>query len=137
MTAQETPRQPTAQELLEWYMQLRDRKAQLEAKHKEKLAALNATMEKVEADLMRIMADNGVDKLSVRGVGTAYLATKDAVSGEDWDQITDYIQQTGSLHFLNRALNKSAIREYMAEHDGATPPGVVYRAWKEVNVRKS
>ncbi len=129
--------QHSVEELITMYIQLRDKKEELEGSVKGKVAKIKDAMELVEGQLLLAMDELGVDKLAKKGVGTAFLATKEFVGVEDWEQIEAYLITTSDLSLLNKAINKSRVREYMAEHEGQVPPGVSYTSRKEVSVRRA
>ncbi len=119
------------------YIALRDQKESVEAQMKAQVAEIKGQMKVLETWLLQQMNETGLDKLGAKGVGTAYLAKKEHVGVEDWDTLASFILENQDLEFLNRAVNKSAVREYMAAHDGLLPPGVKYSSEMEVNVRRS
>jgi hypothetical protein len=127
----------TVEELIEMYIKLRDKKAELEGSLKSKVAKINEAMEMVEGQLLLAMDNLGVDKLAKKGVGTAFLATKEFVGVENWSEVEAYVLGTSDLSLLNKAVNKTRVREYMAEHEGHVPPGVSYTTRKEVSVRRA
>ncbi len=127
----------SVEELIEMYIQLRDKKDELEASVKGKVAKIKDAMEMVEGQLLLAMDELGVDKLAKKGVGTAFLSTKEFVGVEEWEKVEAYLITTADFSLLNKAINKSRVREYMAEHEGLVPPGVSYTSRKEVSVRRA
>lgn len=115
-------------------------------------------MLKIADALQKLMdASGGVESLRT-DAGTAFKATKDFISVGDWNQfleatvrssLADYkevsvtidelvqsILDSGVFSFFNKAVNKAVTKEYMDDHDGMTPPGLIYGTKVEIQIRK-
>jgi len=68
--------------------------------------------------------------------GTAFRAKKDFTAVEDWESAIKFIVDTDNVQMLNKSVSKAAVKEYMAEHSGATPPGIKYSSLIEIQVRR-
>ena len=124
-------------QMIDKYIALRDKKAELEAAHKLAVAPVNDAMAKVEAYLLNEMSAQGTTAFTVKGVGTAYQATKTSVRLADWDSLRPFLeQQPDPYRFLDRKVNKTAVDEYVAEFRDL-PPGVDYRSEISVNIRRA
>jgi hypothetical protein len=123
-------------QLIEKYIELRDKKAQLEAAHKAKLAPINDAMDKVEAHLLSAMQEQGTIQFKA-AAGTAYKSVRTSATIADWDSLREFIgMQDDPYRFLDRRVNKTAVDEYVAEHNDL-PPGVNYRTEAVVGIRRS
>lgn len=123
-------------QMIEKYIALRDKKAELETAHKAKLAPINEGLEKIENFLLAKMQEQGLTSFPVKGVGTAYQSERTSVTMASWDDFKPFIQeQEDPFRFLDRKVNKTAVEEYMAEHQDV-PPGVNVRREVVVNVRR-
>ena len=67
--------------------------------------------------------------------GTAYQTTKDYVRVGDWEQVIDFIKETGNWQMLEKRIGKLATKEIM-EETGSIPPGVEYSQEIDFQVRK-
>lgn len=117
------------------YLQIRDRKAALEAKHKEELRPYNDALGKLEEHAVELLKDAGVD--SMRTVsGTVYSSERLSVSVADRELFMDHIKSKGAYELLDVRPNKSAVKEYMVTHQDV-PPGVTARTMVTANFRRA
>ena len=116
------------------YMKLRQKKAEVEASIKDELSQIEANMDKLEKWIKTRADAMGVSSFKTPH-GTAFLTTKDYASVADWDATLAFVKETGAYNMLNKAVNKTAVREYISETK-TVPPGVNYGTKVEVNVRK-
>lgn len=116
------------------YMKLRQKKAEVEASIKDELSQIEASMDKLEKWIKTQADAMGVSSFKTPH-GTAFLTTKDYASVADWDATLAFVKETGAYNMLNKAVNKTAVREYISETK-TVPPGVNYGTKVEVNVRK-
>lgn len=69
--------------------------------------------------------------------GTVYVAVKESVTAGEWDATLAWIKSNDKYEFLNKAVNKTAVLEYMGEkRDNPPPPGVNYSAIRCAQIRK-
>lgn len=125
----------TPGELIAKYIQLRDKKKELEDAHKERMAPFNSTMMKIEGLLQKHLADNDLDNLKCEA-GTVYTAVRTTAKVDDWDNFLAFVQSTDSWHFLERRASKQAVEEYL-ESEQELPPGVSVKRDATVNIRRS
>lgn len=125
-----------ASELVERYIALRDKKAQMKAEFEEKLKPLDDAMERVEGVLLGLLNQLGADSLAGKS-GTAYVSTKTSASVADREAYTGWIlaQPAERLIFLDVRANKTAVEHYKDENQ-ELPPGINWSAVRTVNVRR-
>ena len=116
------------------YLDLRAKKAAMEADLAAALEPINKEMEDIEASIKQKAADTGVSSFKTEA-GTAFLTTVDRASVADWTAVLDFVTVNERYDMLTRGVNKTAVREYVAEH-GLLPPGANYTRVINVNVRK-
>jgi hypothetical protein len=126
----------SAETVMARFFELRELEAMTLARHKAELEPIKEEMKLIELYTKDMMNTQGLQQLGVKGMGTAFFATKDTLAIENWDLALEHIKSTGSFQFLNRALNKTAIKEYIEANGGQTPPGVRLDVWREVQFRK-
>jgi hypothetical protein len=90
----------------------------------------------IELELRKICEETGAESLKT-AYGTAYKVMKDFVAVKDWEQTINFIFENDMPQLLNKAVNKTAVKEYMAANDNVVPPGVEYGQSLEIQVRKS
>lgn len=123
-------------ELVDRYIQLRDKKAQLEQAHKDKLAPINAMLDKIEGVLLHQFDQLGVDSMKTEA-GTAYTTTKTSATVADRDAfLQTFVVPNEAWEFLTNHVNKSAIEAYKASND-ELPPGINWSEVRTVNIRRS
>lgn len=122
-------------ELIEKYVQLRDRKAQLKAEYDGKVAQIDAVLEKTEAVILRAFDEAGMDSVKT-SAGTAYRSVRTQASIADWDAFFAFVQKHGAYELLERRCSKAGVEQYKSANDDL-PPGVNWRAEVVVNVRRS
>jgi phage host-nuclease inhibitor protein Gam len=111
-----------------------ERKARLveiEAEYKGRVAPIKEEIEKLEAALMKLMNEVGVQSVKTKA-GTAYFSNVSSVRVVDWPVTLDFIVSNGAWDLLERRVNKTALKEL---EDGV--PGVAIETIRKVNVRRS
>lgn len=134
-TAVEAKAPPTLDVIVEKYIQLRDRKAQLKKQFDDSVAQIEQAMTKCEAYIQRHLESIGAESVGTAH-GTAYIARKTSASVADKDAFMSYVREQELWSMLDVRANKTAVDEYRAEH-GDNPPGVNYSVMRTVNIRRS
>jgi hypothetical protein len=118
------------------YVQLRDKKAQLEQAQKEKLAPVNAMLDKIEGVLLGQFDQLGVDSMKT-GAGTAYTSSKTSATVADRDAfLQTFVIPNGAWEYLTNHVNKSAVEAYKAANE-ELPPGINWSEVRTLNIRRS
>lgn len=125
------------EQLVSMYVKLRDRKDDLERAHKDKLAAINAGMEKLEAIFMTHMKQQGLTSLPTNA-GVPYQNRVTSVTIADKLAFKNWLMEDQERidAFLDFKANKPAVVAFRDAHDDL-PPGLNYREEIVVRVRKS
>lgn len=122
-------------ELVGKYIDARDRKAQLKAEYDMKAAKLDEIMNKIEAKLMQVFEQTGMDSVKTE-FGTAYTTTRTMASVGDRDAFMEYVRSNDEWPLLEVRASKAAIEQYKSAHE-ALPPGINWREERVVNIRRS
>lgn len=120
--------------IIKKYVELRDAIDAVNAEAKKKVAALEEAQETIASVLMKLAKEQGVTSFKTES-GTAFVSTKDHVGISDWARTIEYIEQNKAWNLLNKAVNKTAVKEYIAQHE-IPPPGVNYTVMQEIQVRR-
>jgi hypothetical protein len=120
--------------IVERYIALRDRKAEMKKQYEDQVAAVDGAMDKIEAYLLKTMTDQGVESVKTP-FGTPYKTTKIGTPVQDWDEFRRYVIETGDWSILTRSVSKAAVKAYREEH-GDLPPGVGWTEIVAVNIRR-
>ena len=112
----------TPADLIQKYIQLRNRKTDIENKHKEELAPYVHVMSEIETQLLKHLQDTKLD--SVNGpAGTAFKQLSTSVTVDNWTQTLEHIQQNHLWDLLEARVAKKAAMEVI-ETTGKAIPGV-------------
>lgn len=121
--------------IVEKYIQLRDKKAQLKRAFEAETESIDQMLDKCEAYLQQQMTAQGVLSVATKA-GTAYRSTRVSAKVEDWDAALAHIIATQNWAMLERRVAKEAVVQFREEHDDL-PPGVSWREEVTINVRRS
>lgn len=124
---------PKLDAMVEKYRALRDKKKEIEARHKEELAPINDMLARVDAWFLERLEQIGTDSAKTKH-GTVYKTQKWSATVADWDAVLGHVIENRAWHILNRSVSMTACRE-AAEQD-APVPGVNLSAFVTVGVRK-
>lgn len=96
--------------LIDFYIQLRDKKKEVQDRHKAELEPYDAGMMKLEAKMQEQLSSLGVDKLG-GDAGTVFTKTNVSISVEDWDEVLDYVKSNEAFDLLEKRVSKTAAQE--------------------------
>lgn len=123
------------EQLIDRYIQIRDRKAQLKAKYDGEVEALDEGLKKIENVLLSKLNELGVDSFGKKETGLAFKSTVTSATVADWDSFLGYIKENDAWHMLDHRANKTAVAEFRAANDDI-PPGINWREETVVRVRR-
>ena len=81
---------PNVGAIVEKYLALRDRKAELKAAYDASVKDIEAAMERVENYLLRIMQEQGLESVRTP-FGTPYISRRTSATVADWESFRDFI----------------------------------------------
>ena len=116
------------------YVKLRDKKTEIERRHKEELAPIKENMEKLEAWLQRQLLTEGVESFKTQN-GTAFLQTASSATVRDWDATLEFIREHDEWSLLEGRVSKTAVKDYI-ENNGEPPPGVNFNNTIVTRIRR-
>ena len=124
-------------ELVANYIKLRDRKSQLKKQYDEKVAKVDAVMDKMEAIILKTFQDSGIDSART-DAGTAYISTRTSATVASREELFQWIQEDFEERsiFLENRVSKVAVEQFKAANDDL-PPGVNFRSELVVGVRRA
>jgi len=117
----------------EAYLKLREKKSQIQQRHKEELKPINEKMERIENAILAHFQKTGQQSAKTAH-GTPYIKNREHASVADREAFMGFVLEGGHLQFLENKANISAVREFIAEHD-EPPPGVKFTSEPKVYVR--
>ena len=124
-------------ELVANYIKLRDKKSLLKKQYDEKVAKVDAVMDKMEAIILKTFQDSGIDSART-DAGTAYISTRTSATVASREELFQWIQEDFEERsiFLENRVSKVAVEQYKAATDDL-PPGVNFRSEVTVGVRRA
>lgn len=124
-------------ELIEKYIKVRDKKAQLKKAYEVEAAKLDEVMVKMEAIILKVFEQTGQDSAKTAN-GTAYTASRTSATVADRDAFLGWVLENPDERamFLENRVNKTAVEQYKTETEDL-PPGVNWRSEIVVNVRRA
>lgn len=123
-------------EAVSLYIKLRDQKAQMKADFDAKVAPLTEKMDKLEAKLLEVFNQTGMDSVKTE-FGTAYATVRTTASVADRDAFMDFVKAHEEWSLLEVRVSKTAVEQFRSANDDELPPGVNVREERVVNIRRS
>ncbi len=121
--------------IVQKYIDLRDAIDRINKEAKAKVAELESAQDTLASVLMKMAQEQGVSSFKTEA-GTAFVATKTHAGIADWNRVVEYIDQNKAWNLLNKAVNKTAVQEFINKHE-TPPPGVNWTVVQEIQVRRS
>lgn len=122
-------------DVIEKYVQLRDKKAEIKAEFDKRVSGIDEAMDKIEQFLLGHFNETGQDSAKT-AFGTAYKQKRTSATVADWPLTLGYIRENERWDLLEKRVNKKVIEDGV-EETGEIPPGVNLRTEFVINVRKS
>lgn len=122
-------------QIVDRYIKLRDKKAEIKADYEAKVASVEEAMAKLEAMILEHLNATGCASVGCEA-GTAFKQTTTSATVADWDATLNFIRENDMWHMLDRRVNKTAVVEYREANDDL-PPGVNWREETVVRIRRS
>lgn len=125
-----------ASELVEKYLSLRDKKAEIKAEYEKKVAAVDGALDKIEAVLLNTFNTMGIENIKTPA-GTAYVSVRTSATVADRDAfLHGFVIPNEAWEFLENRVSKSAVEQFK-EANNDLPPGLNWREERVVNIRRS
>ena len=120
--------------IVERYIQMRDKKAQFKQEFDAKVAKLDEMMKRVEGVLLKHFQDTGVESVATVH-GTAYTSSRTSATVADWDTFINFVKDTDHWDMLEKRCSKTVVAEFKDEHQDL-PPGLNWTSELTVNIRR-
>ncbi len=117
------------------YIQVRDQKAELKAKQAEEMKRFDEALDKLEGMALAALQQAGAESLRT-SAGTVYQSTRTSATVADKSAFMDYVKDNGAYDLLDVRANKTAVEDFLSQHQD-TPPGVVIRREVTVGFRRA
>ena len=121
--------------IIERYVKLRDKKAQMKAAFDASTADINTAMTRCEHVILEEINAQGVESVRTE-FGTAFKSVTTSVTAADGEMFMQFCIANDRMDMLEKRPNKTAVEEYKAANDDL-PPGINYRQAVSLNVRRA
>lgn len=121
--------------IVEKYLALRDRKAELKAAYDASVKDIDVAMERVENYLLRVMQEQGLESVRTP-FGTPYISRRTSATVADWESFLGFVKANDEWSMLKRDVSKTVVEQYRNEHNDL-PPGLNWREERVVNIKRS
>lgn len=121
-------------ELIKKYIEIRDDIDRLQNECDAKIKPLKEILSAMETWFQAQFNERGVESSKTQ-YGTAFTQTKTQVSVDNMDYFVKFVDENKAWNFLNKVVNKTAVEEYIAQHN-VPPPGVKTVTMRVVQVRR-
>jgi hypothetical protein len=132
----DTPVDASVDRLTRIYIKIRTKRAEIAAEFKEADGKLSEQMDMVKAALLDYCKEQNVE--SVRTTeGLFYRTVKTRYWTSDWEAMHRFILEHEAPEFMEKRLNQTVVKEYLAENPEAVPPGLNVDSEYVISVRKA
>lgn len=109
-----------------------------EAKEKknEELKAINSEIEIIERELISEMETDGVDKLSIAGIGTASVSTKNIPSVSNMEEFVAWCYENNRTDMIQSRVSSKVCTEYI-EETNELPAGIYLYPKTSIGFRRN
>jgi phage shock protein A len=121
--------------IVERYVQMRDRLAEMKAAYDASTADIKAGMTKLEGAIMDTLNAQGVESVRTNA-GTAFKSVSTSATVADWDAYLAFVQANDRWDMLEKRCAKLAVEQYRSANDDL-PPGINWKSAVTVNVRRA
>lgn len=105
-------------------------------KKNEELKALNAEIEQTERRLIEQMELDGLDTLSIRDVGTAFITVKDYPQVTDMEQFVKWCYENNRTDMIQKRVSSTAYTQYV-QAENIMPDGTDVYQKATLNFRRN
>lgn len=117
---------------IEYLRNLKDQKD----KKQEELKALNAEIEIQERNLIEKLELDGLDTVSIRGVGTAFVTVKDYPQVTDMESFVKWCYENNRIDMIQKRISSTAYNQYVKD-ENIMPDGTSVYQKSTLNFRRN
>jgi hypothetical protein len=121
--------------IVERYVQLRDKKAEMKAAYEASVADITGAMDRLENAILQALNEQGVESVRTQ-FGTAMKIRSTSATVADWDSLLGFIQSNERWDMLEKRVSKTAVEQFRAANDDL-PPGVNYKEAVTIGIRRA
>jgi hypothetical protein len=112
-----------ANKLVQVYVKIRDAKAEKQKAMEAEIAALDAQIEAIEAELLELCKTTGQDGGKTQ-FGSFRRSVKTRYWTSDWDSMYRFIKEHDAPQLLERRVSQTTFKEFLQENPDKMPQGM-------------
>ena len=125
----------TLDTMVEKFVQLRDKVAEIKKRQTDEMAPYNATMGTLEAWMLDALNATGTESARTKH-GTVFKSTRTSTKVMDWTATLNFIREVGAWDLLEARVSKTAAEAIMTETQQPIP-GLSVSRETTLNVRRA
>ena len=126
---------PTAEQLTQVYLKIKDKRTELSAVFKEKDDKLTEQLDKVKKALLVYCKEQGVDSVKT-SAGLFYRSAKTRYWTSDWSNMHEFVLEHEAPELLDKRLNQKNMKDFLEENPDLVPKGLNVDSEYVVSVRR-
>jgi len=126
---------PTAEQLTQVYLKIKDKRTELSVVFKEKDDKLTEQLDKVKKALLVYCKEQGVDSVKT-SAGLFYRSAKTRYWTSDWSNMHEFVLEHEVPELLDKRLNQKNMKDFLEENPDLVPKGLNVDSEYVVSVRR-
>jgi hypothetical protein len=126
---------PTAEQLTQVYLKIKDKRTELSTVFKEKDDKLTEQLDKVKKALLGYCKEQGVDSVKT-SAGLFYRSAKTRYWTSDWSNMHEFVLEHEVPELLDKRLNQKNMKDFLEENPDLVPKGLNVDSEYVVSVRR-
>lgn len=124
-----------ADRLANAYIKMRDKRSQLQKEFDEQDKKIEAQMEMVAEELLKLCKSIGADSIRT-SVGTVFRSVKTRYETTDWEHMYEFIKEHDIPQVLERRISTTNMKQFLDENPTLMPIGMNVNNRYTVTVRR-
>ena len=117
------------------YINIRAQRSKLLTTYKEQDDELKGQQDKIKMSLLQFCKDNDIDSART-DAGMFYRTQKKRYWTSDWGSMYRFVVSHEVPEFLEKRLNQTAVKEFLADNPDILPPGLNVESEYTISVRR-
>ena len=113
----------TAEKLVEIYVKIRDKRAQIQKDYEKEAGRLKEQLELVTGKLLDICRDTGVESMRTNA-GTVSRSVNTRYWTSDWASMYEFIREHDAVNLLEQRIHQGNIKSFLNENPESVPKGL-------------
>jgi hypothetical protein len=113
----------TAEKLVEIYVKIRDKRAQIKKEYEKEDGRLEEQLELVTGKLLDICRDTGVESMRTNA-GTVSRSVNTRYWTSDWASMYEFIREHDAVNLLEQRIHQGNIKSFLNENPESVPKGL-------------